>query len=138
MRVRQRLIEGLCFVCGVVALGLASPGAWGQAVSHYPYQTGQVRPMMVVPNGPSLFAPSVPALNDEAIVRTSAPAYEPIMPRVIVPQGTYTIQKGAHLRSVARWTKTSLSDLIALNPTICTDDLLPAGTVIVLPKNGNW
>ncbi len=121
-----------------MAMCSVASGAAAQAVSYFPYNTGMVAPVMVVPNGPTLFASSVPTLSEEVIVRTAQPAYEPIMPRMIVPQGTYTVQKGAHLSSVARRTRTALGDLVALNPTLCPDDLLPAGTVVLLPKKGNW
>ena len=42
----------------------------------------------------------------------------------------------AHLAAVAQRTRTSLRDLIALNPKINPDDFLPAGTRVLLPKSG--
>lgn len=123
----------------VAAFFSSVSAANAQGVSFNPYNYGEVRAVMVVPNGPSMFAPQVPHVSEEPIVGqrfVSGP--EPIMPNIIVPQGTYTIQKGAHLKSVARLTKTSLSDLEALNPTLCTDDLLPAGTVVMITRKGNW
>ena len=140
MRVASHMTDHWKIASAVLVVAFSSVSAANaQGVSFNPYNYGEVRAMMVVPNGPSMFAPQVPHVSEEPIAgQTFASGPEPIMPNIIVPQGTYTIQKGAHLKSVARLTKTALRDLEALNPTLCTDDLLPAGTVVMIPRKGNW
>ena len=61
-------------------------------------------------------------------------AIEPIAP--LSAKGSYTLRSRAHLAAVAQRTRTSLRDLIALNPKINPDDFLPAGTRVLLPKSG--
>ncbi len=59
---------------------------------------------------------------------------EPIAP--LSAKGLYTLKTRARLAAVAQRTRTSLSDLVALNPKISPNDFLPAGTRVLLPKSG--
>ena len=140
MRVASLITDRKIFVSAVLAFTISSVSAANaQGVGYYPYAYGGVHPIMVVPNGASMFAPQPWHVSEEPIVgERFASGAQPIMPDIIVPQGTYTIQKGAHLNSVARLTKTSLRDLQVLNPSLCVDDVLPAGTVVLITKKGNW
>ena len=89
-------------------------------------------PITVVP------APPVPAAS--VMPEGPPPPVYPVMAVESVPtaQGVYTVQVGAHLSSVAKRTRTSLTDLVRLNPGLKPEALLPAGTRVKLPVRGSW
>ena len=68
------------------------------------------------------------------------PPVYPVMAVETQPEarGIYTVQKGAHLSSVAMRTHTALADLVRLNPSLKPETLRPAGTRVKLPIVGSW
>jgi len=120
-------------------------GGWGQNVmtaTVTPY--GMATPVYVglgYVQPPPVPARSDSRLEEQARINPQLGAYPVVQPpttRYISALGTYTVQKGAHLVSVAKRTNTSYDDLILLNPDICVNDLMPAGRVVKLPIPGNY
>ncbi|MEI6558193.1 MAG: LysM domain-containing protein [Rhodospirillaceae bacterium] len=107
-------------VAPVVTNSSAMGTAWAPApISIVP--AAPVPPGAAMPEGPP--APVYPVMAVE---------------NVPVAQGVYTVQKGAHLSTVARRTRTALADLVRLNPHLKPEALLPAGTRVKLPIRGSW
>ena len=139
-------------ILGAALWGLAAFPAGGALAETYyisPYAPSELVAPVVTNNSamgtawtptPITVVPSVPAPG-AASMPEGPPA--PVYPVIAVEtrpeaRGVYTVQKGAHLSSVALRTHTALADLVRLNPSLKPENLLPAGTRVKLPVAGSW
>jgi len=90
--------------------------------------------------GPITVVPAPPVAAGGVMPEGPPPPVYPVMAVETVPvaQGVYTVQRGAHLSAVAKRTRTSVADLVRLNPGLRPEALLPAGTRVKLPVRGSW